>query len=345
MSSIMPYFFETISRKFAYDLAVDLGTTNTVIFRRGSGIVVNQPSLLGIKETVYGTHCIVCGSDVKNLLFEPQYGRLVVRKPVQCGSIVDFAAAREMLVRYLGSLRPLFPKPLRVLVTVPFTATESRKRTIRMLFHSAGAREVYLIEEPRALAIGAGLDVADESAKMVVDIGGGVTGMAVLAAGKIVKACSVCAGGEHMDQAIARHVRKTHHLDIGEHAAEQLKIRLGDALKPREDASVLIKGRDRERRRTAAARVSAQEICSALSETVTTIIQAIKEFLKTLSPDQCVDVLDNGIALAGGSALLPNLDVRLERELVFPFRKVNDPLTCLAAGCGDALDYLHYFTQ
>ena len=339
----MPPFLRKITKRFAYDLAIDLGSTNTVIFRKGSGIVVNEPSVIAFKRTIYGTSHIVTGSDVKRLMLEPRFGQVTLQKPVRHGAVVDFAAAREMLVQYLEPIRPWFSRSFRVLANVPFMASDRQKQTIRKLIESAGAKEVFLMEEPRSLAIGAGLDLSDERGNMVVDIGGDNTVMAVLAGGKVVRACSLPIGGEHMDRAIAGYVRERYNLHIGEHAAERIKISIGDAYPVKQKTSIRVEGYDIADRTRGVVQVSGEEICEVLSKTVKLIITSIKAFLQSLSPGESVDILDSGIALAGGGVLLPNLDVRLEQELMFPFRKVIEPLTCLASGSGDALDYLNYF--
>ncbi len=339
----MPPFLHKITKKFAYDLAIDLGSTNTVIFRKGSGIVVNEPSVIAVKRTLYGTSHVLTGSAVKKLLLEPYFGQVTLQKPVRHGAIVDFEAAREMLMQYLEPIRPWFPRSLRVLANVPCTASDQQKATIRKLLESAGAKEVYLMEEPHALAIGAGLDLSDERANMVVDIGGDTTEMAVLAGGKVVRACSLPIGGEHMDRAIAGYLRERYNLNIGDHAAERVKISIGDAYPVKLNKSIRVEGYDIADRTRGSAQVSGEEIREVLSKKIRLIITSIKAFLQALSPRESVDILDSGIALAGGGVLLPNLDLRLEQELMFPFRKVSDPLTCLAAGSGDALDYLNYF--
>lgn len=328
--------------RFSCDLAVDLGSTNTLIFEKGSGIVVNEPSLVAVQRTDRGRERVLAGRDVKELLGRHS-GGLTVQKPVRYGAVADFPAARAMLLRYLAPVRPAwFRAPLRVIATVPSTASDRQKAAIRRLIESTGAVQVSLMEEPRALAIGAGLDFTEDTAAMVVDIGGGITEMAVLAEGHVVRAYSLPLGGEHMDQAIARHIRMRYDLRIDEQAAERIKLGIGDVYAPQQRATISVEGFRTADQRPGAAQVPGGEICDVLTRKVRLIIGAIRTFLQSLSPRQYVDVLDRGIALAGGCSLLPNLDRRLENELQFPFRRVSDPLACLALGSGDALRYLDH---
>lgn len=342
----MHNFLNVLTEYFSCDLAIDLGSSNTLIYRKGCGIMVNEPTIVARERATCGPGTIIgAGTQAKELSVRHR-NDVVILKPVQYGAVADLPAAREMLVRYLdeaGSAR--FWRGPRVIANVPARASRLEKDLIRQLILSAGAREVYLIEEPRALALGAGLDLSEERHHMVVDIGGGITEMAVMAAGKVIRAAALRTGGEHMDHAIAEHVKKRHRLRIYAHEAEQIKMQIGDACPGAAEKSISRAGHHHAADIPGSVQVTAQEIREALSGTLRTIISSIKSFLQSLSPQQSVDIIDRGIILAGGGALLCNMDRLLERELLYPFIRVQDPLTCLVRGSGDALQYLdHYRT-
>lgn len=342
----MLHLLENLSGFFSCDLAIDLGSTNTLIYRKGSGIIVNEPSILAIERRSRDTRRVIgAGAQAREQLSR-RPDDVVLVKPVKGGIVSDFPAAREMLVRYLERARSAwFRGPLRVIANAPAEASRKEKAAIRDLILSAGAREVYLMEEPRALALGAGLDFSEETCSMVVDIGGGITEMAAIAEGRVIRTRSIPAGGEQMDRKIAAYVEKQHRLRISLQNAEEIKIRVGDVCPASKDVSVGVTGYHIVAEKTGSVHINAHEVCEALSETVRTIVKAVKEFLRTLSPQQAVDIIDRGIVLAGGGSLLRNMDRLLERELLYPVTKVSDPLTCLVRGSGDALDYLDQFRR
>lgn len=341
---IMHNFLKTLTDHCSCDLAIDLGSTNTLIYRKGSGIMVNEPTMIALERGAHG-HGSVLGAGTRAKELSARYGgEVVILKPIQYGAVADLPAAREMLIRYLSAARSaLFWRAPRVIANVPARASRLQKDLIRQLILSAGAREVYLIEEPRALALGAGLDLSEERYHMVVDIGGGITEMAVMAGGKVIRAAALRAGGEHMDQAIAEHVKKRHRLRIEAHDAEKIKMRIGDVCSGANEKSLTVTGLPIAADVPGTVRLTGLEIREALTGTLRNIIFAIKNFLQSLSPQQSVDIIDRGIVLAGGSALLGNMDRLLERELLYPFVRVRDPLTYLVRGSGDALHYLEHY--
>jgi rod shape-determining protein MreB len=340
----MHNFLKTLTDHFSCDLAIDLGSTNTLIYRKGCGIIVNEPTLVAQERASRGQG-IMLGAGKRAKELSADRGKdVVILKPVQYGVVADLPAAREMLIRYLAGARSaLFWREPRVIVNVPVRASRLERDLFRRLILSAGAREVYLIEEPRAVAIGAGLDLSEERHHMVVDIGGGITEMAVIAEGKIVRAAALRTGGEHMDQAIAEHVERRHSLRIEAHDAEKIKMQIGDACPGASEKSLAVTELNLAAETPRTVRLTPQEIREALAATLKVIISSIKAFLQSLSPQQSVDIIDHCIVLAGGGALLGNMDRLLERELLYPVVRVRDPLTCVVRGSGDALQYLEHY--
>jgi rod shape-determining protein MreB len=315
----MVYLLNTLNELLSCDLAIDLGSTNTLIYQQGCGIVVNEPSVIAHKRRA---------------------GEVVNVKPVQGGAVADFPAAREMLTRFLSRTGAWYRKAPRVVANAPARASQKEKNLLRELILAAGAREVHLIEEPRAVALGAGLDFSGERCRMIVDIGGGITEMAVLAEGKVVRASALPLAGEEMDRVIAAHVKKRHRLLVDDHTAEEIKIRIGNSCPALEELGFSVSGRRLDTGLPDSVNVTAREISNALDTTIRTIVNAIQGFLRSLSPQQSVDLIDGGIVLAGGGSLLRDLDRLLERELRYPFLRVPYPLTCVVRGTGDVLPYL-----
>jgi rod shape-determining protein MreB len=340
----MNRFFNTWTDHFSRELAVDLGSTNTLIYLKGNGVVVNEPSVIAFQEDSQGQRQIIgVGAHVRKL-----QGRhaedITVIKPVKHGVIADFTAAREMLRCYLSRIkRKWLPTPLRVVAHVPVRATDDEKNAVQAVIKSAGAREVYVIEEPRALALGAGLDIAEEKGLMVIDIGGGITEMAVIVGGQVVSARSVRTGGDDLDKAIADYILTKHNLQVEDHMAEMIKVHIGEAHPDRERRSIEVKGLHCVTGEHVTIEVNSHEICDALSLPIGTIIAAVKGFLEKLPPELYVNILDRGILLAGGGAMLRNLNRLLEREVMMPVIMSPDPLACTVHGSSDALDYLKWF--
>jgi rod shape-determining protein MreB and related proteins len=341
---IMHRFFNIWADRFSRDIAIDLGSTNTLIYLKGNGVVVNEPSVIAFQKDSRGQRQVIgVGAGVRKL-----HGRhskdIAVIKPIKYGAIADFTAAREMLRCYLSLIRrKVLPTALRVIAPVPARATEHEKDVVQAVIKSAGAREVYLIEESRALALGAGLDIADEKGLMVIDIGGGITEMAVLVNGRVVCAQSALIGGEDMDKAIAGHLMARHNLRVDDHTAEMIKVHIGKAYPDTDKRSIEVKGMNCSANEPACVEVNSHEVSDALSRPINTVITIVKNFLKTLPPELYVNVLDRGILLAGGGAMLRNMDRLLEREILMPVVMSPDPLSGTVRGSGDALDYLKIF--
>jgi rod shape-determining protein MreB len=344
ITMIIHRFFNFWTDRFSRDIAVDLGSTNTLIYLKGNGVVVNEPSVIAFQKGTHGQRQVIgVGAGVRKL--RGQHSKdITVIKPIKYGVVADFTAAREMLHYYLLQIRrKVLPTSLRVIASVPTRASERDKDTVQAVIRSAGAREVYLIEEPRALALGAGLDIAEEKGRMVIDIGGGITELAVIVNGQVVCSRSTRIGGEDMDRAIAAHILAHHELRVDAHTAEMIKVHIGDVYPGVEKRSIEVKGTHQGSNKPAFIDVNTQEVSDALSQPIKTIITAVKDFLNTLSPELYVNVLDRGILLAGGGAMLRNMDRLLEREVQMPVVTSPDPLSCAVRGSGDVLDYLKTF--
>ncbi|RMF17199.1 MAG: rod shape-determining protein [Candidatus Dadabacteria bacterium] len=324
------------------DLAIDLGTANTLIYVKGKGIVAREPSVVAVQmDSRFGVKKVLAvGTGAKRMLGRTP-GDIVAIRPMKDGVIADFEVTENMLRYFIGlaqenrSLR----KP-RIVICVPFGITEVEKRAVRESAESAGAREVYLIEEPMAAAIGAGLPITEPSGNMIVDIGGGTTEVAVISLAGIVYSKSVRVGGDKMDEAIIQYIKRRYSLQIGERTAEQIKIELGNAW-PDPGGEVRwmeVKGRDNVEGIPKTIRISDEEIREALSEPVSAIVDAVKSTLERTPPELAADIVDKGIVLAGGGALLRNLDILLREESQLPVTIAEDPLTAVVRGSGKVLE-------
>ena len=324
------------------DLAIDLGTANTLIYVKGKGIVAREPSVVAVQmDSRFGVKKVLAvGTGAKRMLGRTP-GDIVAIRPMKDGVIADFEVTENMLRYFIGlaqenrSLR----KP-RIVICVPFGITEVEKRAVRESAESAGAREVYLIEEPMAAAIGAGLPITEPSGNMIVDIGGGTTEVAVISLAGIVYSKSVRVGGDKMDEAIIQYIKRRYSLQIGERTAEQIKIELGNAW-PDPGGEVHwmeVKGRDNVEGIPKTIRISDEEIREALSEPVSAIVDAVKSTLERTPPELAADIVDKGIVLAGGGALLRNLDILLREESQLPVTIAEDPLTAVVRGSGKVLE-------
>ena len=328
---------------FSTDLAIDLGTANTLVCARGKGIVANEPSVVAVRKGANGAGRILAvGRDAQRMVGRTP-GSIVATRPIKEGVIADFDICEAMLryfIRKVHNRRSLV-RP-RVIVGVPSGITQVEKRAVRESAESAGAREVYLIEEPMAAAIGAGLPVTAPAGSMIVDIGGGTTEVAVISLAGIVYSQSVRVAGDRMDEVIVQHIKRKYNLLIGERTAEQVKITVGNAYPdPAGDAlSMVVKGRDLLAGIPKTVTVGAGEIRDSLQEPINAIIQAVRVALEKTPPELAADIVDNGIVLAGGGALLRNLDVLLREETGLPITVADDPLSCVALGAGMALDEL-----
>ena len=349
----MVNLFDAILGVFSNDLAIDLGTANTLVYLKGKGIVVSEPSVVAVQKDAVGQKKVLAvGTDAKNMLGRTP-GSIVAIRPMKDGVIADFDITEEMLRYFIRKIhnRKALVRP-RIVICVPSGITQVEKRAVKESAESAGAREVYLIEEPMAAAIGAGLPITEASGNMIVDIGGGTTEVAVISLAGIVYAKSVRVGGDKMDEALTQHLKRKYNLLIGERTAEEIKITIGSAY-PASPGSeqegkletMEVKGRDLVSGIPKTLTIDAQEIREALSETINAIVEAVRIALERTPPELAADIVDKGIVLAGGGALLRNLDALLREETGLPVVIAEDPLSCVVLGSGKVLDELDLLKQ
>ena len=327
------------------DMAIDLGTANTLVYVRGRGIVLNEPSVVAIKEYNGKKQVLAVGNEAKQMLGRTP-GNIKAIRPLKDGVIADFEIAEEMIKYFIRKVhnRRTFASPM-IIVCVPSGSTAVESRAIQESAEAAGARKVWLIDEPMAAAIGAGLPVTEPTGSMVVDIGGGTTEVAVLSLGGIVYARSVRVGGDKMDAAIISYIRRNMNLLVGESSAERIKKEIGCACPPvkGEGRSIDIKGRDLLNGVPKEIEVSERQIADALAEPVAAIVEAVKVALENTAPELAADIVDKGIVLTGGGALLTNLDQVLRNATGLPVSIAEEPLACVAKGTGNALDNIEKF--
>jgi len=326
---------------FSNDLAIDLGTANTLIYVRGKGIVLSEPSVVAVQKDASGHKKVLAvGREAKEMVGRTP-GSIVAIRPMKDGVIADFDVTREMLRHFIRKVhnRNTLVRP-RIMICVPYGVTEVEKRAVREAAESAGAREVYLIEEPMAAAIGAGLPITEPIGNMVVDIGGGTTEVAVISLAGIVLSKSVRTAGDKMDDAIISFMKRKHNLLIGERTAELIKVTIGNAYKTEEIQVMEVKGRDQLAGIPKTVEVNSDEIREALAEPINTIVEAVRTTLERTPPELAADIVDKGIVLTGGGALLRNLDVILREETGLPVMVADDPLSCVVLGSGKALEEL-----
>jgi rod shape-determining protein MreB and related proteins len=335
-----------IHRFLSRDLAIDLGTANTLIYIRGMGIVSNEPSVVAVQQDARGGRKILAvGKEAKEMLGRTP-GNIVAIRPMREGVIADFEVTAAMLKYFIQSAhnRKSFVKP-RIIIGIPSGITEVERRAVREAAESAGAREVYLIEQPMAAAIGAGLPITEPSGNMIVDIGGGTSDVAVISLGGIVYSRSVRVAGDKLDEAIVQHVKRKYNLLIGERTAELIKMGIGSAYPTEEELTMDIKGRDLVAGVPRTLTVTSTEIRDAIAEPVHGIVEAVKIALERTPPELAGDIADRGIVLAGGGALLKNLDVLLREETGLPVFLAEDPLSAVVIGAGKALEELDILRQ
>ncbi|TLY22177.1 MAG: rod shape-determining protein [Nitrospirae bacterium] len=323
---------------FSNDLAIDLGTATTLVYVRGRGIVLNEPSVVAIEKKT--EKVLAVGVEAKKMLGRTP-GNIMAIRPMKEGVIADFEMAERMLRHFITKAhnRSTFVRP-RIIIGVPSRITQVEQRAVRDSAELAGAREVYLIEEPVAAAIGAGLPITEPSGNMVVDIGGGTTDIAVLSLGGIVYSESVKVAGDRMDDAIMNFVKKKYNLLIGDHMAERVKVEIGSAYPFEEKKTMMVKGRDLISGIPRTLVLDDSEIREALYEPISTIVNAIKVALENTPPELAGDIIDCGIVLTGGGSMLWGMDTRLREETGLPIITVDDPLTSVVLGVGKILDEL-----
>lgn len=333
--------FNAIWGMFSNDLAIDLGTANTLVYLKGKGIVVSEPSVVAVqKDSVGGRKVLAVGMEAKKMLGRTP-GSIVAIRPMKDGVIADFDITEEMLRYFIQKVhnRKTLVRP-RIVICVPSGITQVEKRAVKESAESAGAREVYLIEEPMAAAIGAGLPITEASGNMIVDIGGGTTEVAVISLAGIVYAKSVRVGGDKLDEAIVQYLKRKYNLLIGERTAEAVKIEIGSAYPDHEIRTMEVKGRDLVSGIPKTLEINSDEIREALSETVNAVVEAVRIALERTPPELAADIVDKGIILAGGGANLRNLDILLREETGLPVVIADDPLSCVVLGSGKVLDEL-----
>jgi len=323
---------------FSNDIAIDLGTATTLVYVRGKGIVLNEPSVVAIEKKT--EQALAFGAEAKKMLGRTP-GNITAIRPMKEGVIADFEMAERMLPLFINKAlnRSMFVRP-RIIIGVPSRITQVEQRAVRDSAELAGAHEVYLIEEPVAAAIGAGLPITEPSGNMVVDIGGGTTDIAVISLGGIVYSESVKVAGDRMEDAILNYIKKKYNLLIGEHMAEHIKLEIGSAYPLEQKKTLMIKGRDLISGIPRTLWVDDAEIREALQEPISTIVNAIKVALENTPPELAGDIIDRGIVLTGGGSLLKGLDIRLREETNLPIITVDDPLTSVVLGVGKVLDEL-----
>ena len=332
--------FDSMFGIFSTDLAIDLGTANTLVYVKGRGIVSNEPSVVAVTKQSGrdGRKVLAVGAEAKNMRGRTPNSVEAVR-PMKDGVIADFEITEEMLRYFIQKVhnRKTLVRP-RVVICVPFGITEVEKRAVRESAESAGAREVYLVEEPMAAAIGAGLPVTEACGSMIVDIGGGTTEVAVISLKGVVYSQSLRVGGDKMDEAIINYIKRNYNLSIGERTAEQIKIAIGTAVSTGDNHRVEIRGRDLVGGLPRTIEVSEDEVREALLEPLKQIVEVVRQALEQTPPELAGDIMDRGITLAGGGSLLRNLDQLLREQTGLPVVLAEDPLTAVVIGSGKILD-------
>jgi rod shape-determining protein MreB len=332
--------FDALFGFFSNDLAVDLGTANTLIYVKNEGIVCNEPSVVAVqqKNERGGKRVLAVGAEAKKMLGRTP-GNIVAIRPLKDGVIADFEITEAMLRYFIQKVHnrrtPVRP---RIIIGVPFGITEVEKRAVRESAESAGAREVYLIEEPMAAAIGAGLPITEPTGNMIVDIGGGTTEVAVISLSGIVFSRSVRVGGDKMDESISQFIKRKYNLLVGERTAELIKITIGSAYPSDDIQTMEIKGRDLVAGVPKTVVITDEEIRDSLLEPINQIVEAVRISLERTPPELSADIVDRGVVLAGGGALLRNLDMLLREETGLPVTLADDPLTAVVMGAGKVLD-------
>jgi len=335
--------FSKLATYFSNDIAIDLGTANTLVYLKGSGIVLNEPSVVAVDQKTKKVYAV--GAEAKSMLGKTP-DHIVAIRPMKDGVIADFEITEVMLREFIrkSQKKRFFIRP-RIVISVPSGITEVERRAVTDSAQNAGAREVYLVAEPIAAAIGVGLPVDKPSGNMVIDIGGGTTEIAVIALNGIVTDMSIRVGGDEMDEAIVQHIKKAYNLLIGDQTAEHVKMMIGSATKLSKEEEVEIKGRDLVSGIPKTLRISSVEIREALAEPLSQIVTALRAALEQTPPELAADIVDRGIVITGGGSLLRGLDVLLKEETNLPINTVEDPLTCVVLGSGKILSNLYMYER
>jgi rod shape-determining protein MreB len=333
--------------KISNDLAIDLGTANTLVYVKGKGIVLSEPSVVAVRtDNRRKNRVLAVGAEAKRMLGRTP-GNIIAIRPMKDGVIADFEVTEAMLrhfIRKVHNRRSLI-RP-RIIICVPSGITQVEKRAVRESAESAGAREVFLIEEPMAAAIGAGLPITDPTCNMVVDIGGGTTEVAVISLAGIVYSRSIRVGGDKMDDAIVQYIKRKYNLLIGERTAEIIKTTIGNAYPDPENIETIeVKGRDLVSGIPKILAIDSEEIRVAIAEQIESIVETVKTALEQTPPELAADIVDTGIVMTGGGALLKNLDKLLREETSLPIRVTDDPLSTVVLGSGKALEEISLLSE
>jgi rod shape-determining protein MreB len=327
---------------FATDIAIDLGTANTLIFIKGKGIVLNEPSIVAYDRST--KRIIALGNKAKEMQGR-EHKEIRVTRPMRDGVIADFEIAEGMIKAFIKKVSAGVVSSRRIVIAVPSGVTEVEKRAVRDSCEHAGAKEVHLIAEPMAAAIGIGIDVEAPVGNMIIDIGGGTTEIAVIALSGIVNEESIRIAGDEMNNAIMQFFKKNHNLLIGERTAEAIKCEVGSAVPLKEEITVQVKGRDLVGGVPKTAEVSSVEIREALNENIVQIVEAVKQSLERTPPELSADILDRGVMVTGGGALLKGIDERIRMETNLPVHIAEDPLTAVARGAGKSIENLNKYSK
>ncbi|MBN2190864.1 MAG: rod shape-determining protein [Candidatus Aureabacteria bacterium] len=336
-------FLDSIFGLFSSDIGIDLGTANTLVYVKGRGIVLCEPSVVAIQEGT--TNVLAVGDEAKRMLGRTP-GNIVAVRPMKDGVIFDFEITENMLRYFIQKVhnRKALVRP-RIVIAVPSGITEVEKRAVIESSEHAGARKVFLIEEPMAAAIGVGLPVQEPAGNMIVDIGGGTTEVAIISLAGIVFSRSIRTGGDEMDEAVIKYMNRQYNLLIGKNTAENIKIKIGSAYKLDEEVSMEVKGRDQIAGLPKTLTVRSEEIREALMQPVNTIVEVVRTSLERCPPELAADLVDRGIVIAGGGALMRGLDKLLAEETGLPIHVADDPLSAVALGAGKVLDELKFLEK
>jgi rod shape-determining protein MreB and related proteins len=327
---------------FSNDIGIDLGTANTLVYVKDQGIVLREPSVVAVRS---GTSQVLAVGDEAKRMLGRTPGNIVAVRPLKDGVIADFEMTESMLRHFITKVHNRKWVRPRVVIAVPSGITEVEKRAVKESAAHAGAREVYLIEEPMAAAIGVGLPVQDAAGNMIIDIGGGTTEVALISLSGIVFSRSVRVAGDELDEAIAGYMKRAYNLMIGERTAEEIKIKIGSAYPIEKETSMEVKGRDLVAGLPKTLTITSQEVREALLEPISTIVESVRVTLERCPPELSADLVDRGLVLAGGGALLRGLDKLLQEETGLPVHVAEDPLSAVAEGTGRALSELKFLRQ
>ncbi len=335
--------FNYVMGLFSNDMGIDLGTASTLVFVKGAGIVLCEPSVVAIQKG--SSKVLAVGNEAKRMLGRTP-GSIVAIRPMKDGVIADFEVTESMLRYFIKKVhnRRVLVRP-RMIIAIPSGITEVEKRAVKDSAEHAGAREVFLVEEPIAAAVGVGMPIQEPAGNMIIDIGGGTTEMAVISLGGIVYAKCIRIGGDEMDEAIIEHLKKTYNLMIGERTAEEIKIKIGSAYPLDEELSLEVRGRDLVAGLPKVITISSEEVREALSSPINAIVEATRITLERTPPELSADLIERGIILAGGGALLRGLDKLISEETGLPVHVADNPIASVALGTGKILDEIRYLKK